>query len=142
MLTSLLLCFFDGLLDFIHLFLNQSLLPLCGQRDFLKLRVTDTNGIIVAGRDTAAKRFAVAGFKIFPAGDQQLCIGIEMQKLRGLLFRQVVGHNKKTFLAQTQAFGFHRSSGHFKGFAGTNFVCKQGIVTVQHMGDCVALMFP
>ena len=95
MLTSLLLCFFDGLLDFIHLFLNQSLLPLCGQRDFLKLRVTDNNGIIVAGRDTAAKRFAVAGFKIFLAGNQQLCIGVEVQEFRSPLFRQVIGHHEQ-----------------------------------------------
>ena len=65
-----------------------------------------------------------------------------MQKLRGPLFRQVVGHNKKTFLAQTQAFGFHRSSGHFKSLAGTNFVCQQSVVAVQNVSNGIALVFP
>ena len=104
--------------------------------------MSDDNRIIVTGSDTAAKRFAIAGFKIFLAGNQQLCIGIEVQEFRSPLFRQVIGHHEQRLLAQPQPLGFHRSSGHFKGFAGTNFVCKQGIVTVQHMGDCVALMFP
>ena len=70
MLASLLFCFLDGLLDFIHLFLNQPLLPLCRQRDFLKLGVSDNDRIIVAGRNSCTEFFAVGGFKIFLAGDQ------------------------------------------------------------------------
>ena len=41
--------FVDGSKRFINLFLNYTLLPLKGQRDALKLAVTDDNGVIVAG---------------------------------------------------------------------------------------------
>ena len=77
MLANLRFRFFDGLLDFIHLFLNQTLLSFCRQGYFFKLAVSDDNRIIITGSDTAAKRFAVAGFKIFLAGNQKLCIGVQ-----------------------------------------------------------------
>ena len=77
MLTSLRFCFFDGLLDFIHLFLNQTLLSFCGQGYLFKLAVSDDNCVVVAGRNSRTEFFAITGFKIFFAGDQQLCIGVQ-----------------------------------------------------------------
>ena len=54
----------------------------------------------------------------------------------------MVGHHKKTFLAQSQPFGFHSRRSHFIGLARTNFVCKQRITAIKHMGNGVALVFP
>ena len=54
----------------------------------------------------------------------------------------MVGNHKERFLAQAQAFGFHRSGHHLKGFARAYFVCQQGISAIQHMGDSAFLVFP
>ena len=77
MLASLRFRFFDGLLNFIHLFLNQTLLSFCGQGYLFKLAVSDDNRIIVTGRNSRTEFFAISGFKIFFAGNQQLCIGVQ-----------------------------------------------------------------
>ena len=77
MLANLRFRFFDGLLDFIHLFLNQTLLSFCGQGYLFKLAVSDDNRIIITGRNSRTEFFAITGFKIFFAGDQQLCIGVQ-----------------------------------------------------------------
>ena len=54
----------------------------------------------------------------------------------------MVGNHKERFLAQAQAFGFHRSGHHLKGFVCAYFVCQQGISAIQHMGDGAFLVFP
>ena len=54
----------------------------------------------------------------------------------------MVWNHKERFLAQAQAFGFHRSSYHFKCFARSHLVRQQGITAIQHMGDSAFLMFP
>ena len=54
----------------------------------------------------------------------------------------MVWNHKERFLAQSQAFGFHRSGHHLKGFACAYFVCQQGISAIQHMGDGAFLVFP
>ena len=54
----------------------------------------------------------------------------------------MVGHYKKTFLAQPQPFCFHSGCRHFVGFACANFVCKQRITAIKHMSNGVALVFP
>lgn len=54
----------------------------------------------------------------------------------------MVGHDKKAFLAQTKAFGFHGRRSHFVGFACANFVRKQRITAIKHMGDGISLVFP
>ena len=45
----------------------------------------------------------------------------------------MVGNHKERFLAQAQAFGFHRSGHHLKGFTCAYFVCQQGISSIQPM---------
>ena len=54
----------------------------------------------------------------------------------------MVWHHKERFLAQSQAFGFHRRSYHLKGFACAYFMCQQGISSIQHMGNGAFLVFP
>ena len=54
----------------------------------------------------------------------------------------MVWNHKERFLAQSQAFGFHRSGHHLKGFTCAYFVCQQGISSIQHMGDSAFLVFP
>ena len=67
----------DGGKRFINLLLNDTLLPLKGQRDSFKLRMTDDNGIVIAGGDAGAELFAVGRFKILFPRYQQLCIGVQ-----------------------------------------------------------------
>ena len=66
----------DGGKRFINLLLNDTFLPLKGQRDALKLAVPDDDGIVVAGCDAGAKTLSIGGFKVFLAGNEQLCIGV------------------------------------------------------------------
>ena len=56
------------------------------------------------------------------------------------MFRQMIWHDKKTFLAQAQTFQFHSGSRHLKTLAGTDFVRQKGVVPIQHMGNRIALM--
>ena len=99
---------------FRNLILNNTLLPLKRKRDALKLRMTDDNGIVIAGGDAGAELFAVRRFKILAPCHQQFCIGVQVQELAGPLFCQMIRHDKKRFLAQTQAFCLHRRCSHFK----------------------------
>ena len=54
----------------------------------------------------------------------------------------MVWNHKERFLAQAQAFGFHRSGHHLKSFACAYFMCQQGISSIQHMGNGAFLVFP
>ena len=56
--------FVDSQERFRNLILNNAILPFKGKRDSFKLRVTDDNGIVIAGSDAGAELFAVCGFKI------------------------------------------------------------------------------
>ena len=134
--------FVDGGKRFINLFLNDTLLPFKGQWDALKLRMADDDGIVVAGGDAGTEFFAVGSLKVLAPCYQQLGIGVEVQELACPLLRQMVGHHKKTFLAQPQPFCFHSGCRHFVGFACANFVCKQRITAIKHMSNGVALVFP
>ena len=144
--TEILTCmgfqFVDGGKRFINLLLNDALLPFKGQRDALKLRMADDDGIVVAGGDAGAEFFAVGGLKVLAPCHQQLGIRVEVQKLRSPLLRQVIGHNKQRFLAQPQPFCFHSGCRHFVGLASPHFVCKQRITAIKHMSNGVALVFP
>jgi len=80
---------------FINLLLNDTLLPLKGQRDSFKLRMTDDNGIVIAGGNAGAELFAVRRFKILAPCNKQFCVRVQMQKLRCPLLRQMIRHDKK-----------------------------------------------
>ena len=82
----------DGGKRFINLLLNDTLLPLKGQRNALKLAMPDDDGIVVAGGDAGAEFFAVGGLKILAPCHQKFGVGVEVQKLRSPLLREVIGH--------------------------------------------------
>jgi len=105
----------DGSKRFINLLLNDSFLPFKGQRNTLKLAVPDDNCIVVAGGDAGTEFFAIGSFKVLAPCHQKFGVRVEVQKLRCPLLRQVIGHDKKTFLAQSQPFGFHGGCSHFVG---------------------------
>ena len=65
--------------DLVDLLLKQTLLTLLADGDLLKLRVSDNNGVIVAGGDAGTELLAVFGFKVLFGGDQQVGRGIEAQ---------------------------------------------------------------
>jgi len=134
--------FVDGGKGLVDLLLNNALLPLKGQRNALKLRMANDDGIIVPGGDASTEFFAIGSFKVLAPCYQKFCVRVEVQKLACPLFRQMVGHHKKAFLAQSQPFGFHGGCRHFVGFARANFVCKQRITAIKHMSDGVALVLP
>jgi len=132
----------DGGKRFINLLLNDALLPLKGQRNALKLAVPDDDGIVVAGGDAGTEFLAVGSLKVLAPCHQQLGIGVEVQKLACPLLCQMVWYYEKAFLTQTKAFCFHGGRSHFVGLACPNFVCKQRITAIKHMGDGVALVLP
>ena len=55
--------------NLLDLALQNGLLALYAHGDFLKLAVTDDDGVIVPGGNAAAKLLSVLGFKIFLRGD-------------------------------------------------------------------------
>ena len=73
-----------------------------------------------AAHDTAhdtsviSKQNLLLEFCADPKSRDEMQAYIETQKLRRPLLCQMVWNHKERFLAQSQAFGFHRSSYHFK----------------------------
>ena len=132
----------DGGKRFINLLLNDTFLPLKGQRDALKLAMPDDDGIVVPGGDAGTEFFAVGSLKVLAPCYQKFCVRVEVQELRSPLLCQMVGHHKEGFLAQPQPFCFHGRCRHFVGLARTNFVCKQRVTAIKHMGDGISLVFP
>ena len=59
----------DPFQDFLDLALQNGLLALHTHGDFLKLRMSDDDGVIVPGGNAAAKLLAVLGFKVFFRSD-------------------------------------------------------------------------
>ena len=85
----------DGGKRFINLLLNDALLPLKRKWDSFKLRMTDDNGIVIAGGNAGAELFAVGSLKVLAPCYQQLGIGVEVQELACPLLRQMIRHDKK-----------------------------------------------
>lgn len=107
--------FCNAVLDLPDLLLQEPLLPLSGNGDALKLAVADDNGVIVAGGNAGAELLAVACLKVLFGGHKDIGGGVEPQKLRGPLLRQVVRHGKEGFLAQAEALSLHGCGDHLKG---------------------------
>ena len=70
MLTGLFFGLCNGIFDFLDLIFDDPCLPFRRKRDFLKLRVADNDGIVVAGCDAGAKTLSIGGFKVFLAGNE------------------------------------------------------------------------
>ena len=106
------------------------------------MRVSDNDGIIVAGGDPGAELLAVVLLKVLFGCHQDIGRRVQPQKLRSPLLGQVVRDHEKGFLAQPQALGLHRGGHHLKGLASAHFMGQQSIAAVQHMGDGIFLMLP
>ena len=134
--------FGNALRDFVDLFLQQPLLPLLGHGDFLKLAVAHDDRVIIAGGNAGAEFLAILGFKVLFGGNEDVGRGIEAQKLRSPLLRQMIGHGEQRFLAKSQSLAFHDGGHHFKRLPSPHFVGQQRISAVQNMGDGVPLVRP
>ena len=64
-ISTVLFQFRNALRYLIKLLFKDRPLPFNAHRDFFKLAVTDDDGIIIAGGNSAAELFAVLGFKVF-----------------------------------------------------------------------------
>lgn len=65
----------DGGKRFINLLLNDTFLPLKGQRDALKLAMPDDDGIVVPGGDAGAELFRLAVSKSLRRATSNLALG-------------------------------------------------------------------
>ena len=132
--------FRNAVLNLCDLLLQKSLLPFLRYRDSFKLAVSDDDCVVVAGCDSAAELLAISRLEVLFGSSEDICRGIQPEKLACPLFGQVVRDNKKRLLAQAESLAFHSRCNHFKGFACTNFVCKERIAAVEDVGNRVFLM--
>ena len=72
--------------DLRNLILQKPLLPLFADGNFLKLAVTDDNGVIIAGGDPGAELLPILGFKVPLFRHKDIGRGVQPQKFRGPLF--------------------------------------------------------
>lgn len=69
--------FFQTILNFPYLLLDQLLLPFHRYGDLLKLGVTHDNGIIIAGSNLGAEGLSPCRFKVFFTGNQNIGRGVQ-----------------------------------------------------------------
>ena len=104
--------------------------------------MTDDDGVVVAGGDSPTEPLTVLSLEVLPCGHQDVGGGIELEKLRGPLFCQVVRHHIEGFLAQAQALALHAGGYHLVGLARPHHMGQQSVAAVEDMGDGVDLMGP
>ena len=124
----------------VDLTLYNGFLSFRGKRHSLKLRMTDYDGIIIAGCDTGAELLSIAGFKVLFRCHQHIGIGIEPQEICTPLLREVIRHHIKVFLRQTQPAALHAGSYHLEGLACAHAMGQQRIVAVQNVRHGIFLM--
>ena len=126
--------------NLVDLLLQDRFLPFHGHRDLLKLAVTNDDGIIVTGGNSAAELLTVLCFKVLFGCHKDVGRGIQLQKLGCPLFCQMVGNNEQGLLTKAQTLTLHGSSYHFKGLACANHMGKQSVAAIKDMGNGVDLM--
>ena len=119
--------------NIVDLTLYNGFLPFRGERHTLKLRMTDHDGIVIAGCDTGAELLSIAGFKILLRCHQHIRIGIEPQEICAPLLCEVVRHHIEVFLRQAQSAALHAGSNHLEGLACAHAMRQQRIVAVQNV---------
>ena len=132
----------DPFQDFLDLAFQNGLLALHTHGDFLKLRMSDDDGVIVPGGNAAAKLLPVLGFKIFLCRYQDVGRRIELEPFRRPLLGDVVRHHNQRLGAKAQALHLHSGGHHLVGFASPYFVGQQRVPTIQNVRDGVDLMGP
>ena len=78
--------------------------------------------------------------EILLGGEQQLRIGVELEKLPAKLCQHVIGHDIERLGDQPRLAHFHAGSGHHEGLAGTDGMGEEGIATAHDAPDGVVLM--
>ena len=132
----------DTVHDLINLPLDDDLLPLGGHGDFLKLRVSDNNGVVVPGGDPRTEFLAVLRFKILFGRHKDIGRGIELEPFRRPLLGDVVGNDDQRLGAQPQPLAFHCRRHHLIGLAGAHLMGKKGVSAVHDVRDGVDLVLP
>lgn len=127
--------------DLVQLLLQKCLLPLDGNRNFLKLAVTDDDGIVIAGGNSGTEAFSILRLKILAGRHKNVGGGIELQEFACPLLCQMVRDNKQTLLAQPQPLGFHRRRCHLVSFPCTDHMGKQRIAAIKNVCHGVDLMW-
>ena len=130
----------DTVHDLINLPLDDDLLTLGGHGNFLKLRVSDNNGVIVAGGDPCTEFLAVLRFKILFGRHKDIGGGIELEPFRRPLLGDVVGNDDQRLGTQSQPLAFHCRRHHLIGLAGAHLMGKKGIPAVHDVRDGVDLV--
>ena len=124
----------------VDLLLQDRFLPFHGHRNLLKLAVTNDDGIIVTGSNSAAELLTVLRLKVLFCCHKDIGRGIKLQELGCPLLCQMVGNNEQGLLTKAQTLALHGSSYHFKGLACTNHMGKQCVAAIKDVGNGVNLM--
>ena len=115
--------------------MQHPLLPFSGDRNALKLAVSDDDGIVVAGGDAGAELFAVSRLKVLFGNGEDIGRGVQTQELRRPLLDQVIGHHKHGLVAKTEALALHRRRDHLEGLARADFVRKERVAAIQNVSN-------
>ena len=126
--------------NIVDLTLYNGFLSFRGKRYTLKLRMTDHDGIVIAGCDPGAELLTVAGFKILFRCHQHIGIGIEPQEICAPLLREVVWHHIEVFLRQAQSAALHAGCYHLESLACAHTMSQQRIVAVQNVRHGIFLV--
>ena len=130
----------DAVHDLVDLPLNDDLLSLGGHGNFLKLAVSDDNGVIVAGGDPCTEFLAVLRFKILFGRHKDIGRGIELEPFSRPLLGNVVGNDNQRLGTQTQPLALHGRRHHLIGLAGAHLMGKQRVPTVHDVRDGIDLV--
>ena len=117
----------------VDLTLYNGFLPFRGERHTLKLRMTDHDGIVIAGCNAGAELLSIAGFKILFRCHQHIGIGIEPKEICAPLLREVIRYHIEILLRQAQPAALHAGSNHLEGLACAHAMRQQRIVAVQNV---------
>ena len=134
------LCFCNRKGDVLNLPLDHGFLPFRGKRNPLKLRMPDNDSIIIARGNPGTELLSVGWLEILFRCHQHIGIRIQPQEVCTPLFRQMVRHNIKILLRQTQTAAFHAGSDHLEGLASTHTMRQQRIIAIQDMRHCIFLV--
>ena len=110
------------------------------ERYLLKLRVSDDDRIIIAGRNACAERLAVLLGEVCFGCNQNVGTGIKLLKFCTPLLGQRVRHDEHRLVRKSEPPQLHCCRSHRPCFARTDTVRKQRIAAVKDTGNCIFLV--
>jgi len=87
--------------------------------------VRDDYRVVIATGYARHRALAVAGRKVFAAGDQEVRLWMQLEELRAPLFYQMIRDHEHRFLGKPQAAHFHGCGGHGPGLSGAYHMRQQ-----------------